>query len=41
MWKLHVGFSVSKDMEKGDIVREVAGGKVAAAYICLTLIVKN
>ena len=31
------GFSVSKDMKKNDIIREVAVGKVAA-HLCLTLI---
>ena len=33
-------FSVSKDMKKHDIVREVAVGKVAP-HLCLTLIVKE
>jgi hypothetical protein len=33
-------FSDSKDMEKNDIMREVAVGKVAA-HLCLTLIVKE
>jgi hypothetical protein len=33
-------FSVSKDMTKKDIIREVAVGKVAA-YLCRTLIVKE
>ena len=33
-------FSVSKDMKKKDIIREVAIGKVAA-HLCLTLIVKE
>ena len=33
-------FSVSKDMKKNDIMREVAVGKVAA-HLCLTLIVKE
>ena len=33
-------FSVSKDMEKNDIVREVAVGNVAT-HLCLTLIVKE
>ena len=33
-------FSVSKDMNKHDITREVAVGKVAA-HLCLTLIVKG
>ena len=32
--------SVSKDMIKKDIIREVAIGKVAA-HLCLTLIVKD
>ena len=33
-------YSVSKDMKKKDIVREVVVRKVAA-HLCLTLIVKN
>ena len=33
-------FSVSKDMKKKDIIREVTVGKVAA-HLCLTLIVKE
>jgi hypothetical protein len=33
-------FSVSKDMEKNDMIREVAVGKVAT-HLCLTLIVKE
>ena len=33
-------FSVSKDMKKKDIIREVAVGKVAA-HLCLTLFVKE
>ena len=32
-------FSVSKDMEKKDIIREVAIGKVPT-HLCLTLIIK-
>jgi hypothetical protein len=33
-------FSVSKDVKKKDIIREVVVGKVAA-HLCLTLIVKE
>ena len=33
-------FSVSKDLKKNDIIREVAIGKVAT-HLCLTLIVKD
>jgi hypothetical protein len=33
-------FSVSKDVKKKDIIREVAVGEVAA-HLCLTLIVKE
>jgi hypothetical protein len=33
-------FSVSKDMKKKDIIREVAVGKVAA-HLCLTLTIKE
>jgi hypothetical protein len=33
-------YNVSKDMEKKDILREVAIGKVAT-HLCLTLIVKE
>jgi hypothetical protein len=33
-------FSVSKDMKKKDIVRELAVGKVAT-HLCLTLVSKN
>ena len=33
-------FSVGKDMEKNDIIRAVADGKVAA-HLCLTLIAKE
>jgi hypothetical protein len=33
-------FSVNKDLEKFDIIREVAVGKVAT-QLCLTLIVKE
>jgi hypothetical protein len=33
-------FSVSKNMKKKDIIREVAVGKVVA-HLCLTLIVKE
>ena len=33
-------FSVSKDMKKMNIIREVAVGKVAR-YLCLALIVKE
>jgi hypothetical protein len=33
-------FSVSKDIEEKDIIREVAIGKVVA-HLCLTLIVKE
>ena len=33
-------FSVSKDMQKEDIIREVAIGKVVS-HLCLTLIVKE
>ena len=33
-------FSVRKDMKKKDVIREVAGGKVAACS-CLTLIIKG
>ena len=33
-------FSVSKDMKKEDIIREVAVGKVAV-HLCLTLIIKE
>ena len=32
-------FSVSKDMKKKDIIKEVEVGKVAA-HLCLTLIIK-
>jgi hypothetical protein len=35
-----VEFSVSKDVKKKNIIREVAIGKVAA-HLCLTLIVKE
>jgi hypothetical protein len=33
-------FTVSKDMKKMDILRELAVGKVAA-HLCLTLIIKE
>ena len=33
-------FSISKDMNKKDIIRKVAVGKVAA-HLCLTLIIKE
>jgi hypothetical protein len=33
-------FSVSKDMKKKDIIREVAVGKIVAR-LCLTIIVKD
>ena len=33
-------FSVSKDMKKNDIIREVAIGKVAT-HLCLALISRN
>ena len=33
-------FSVSKDMKKNAILREMAGGKIAA-HLCLTLIIKE